>query len=425
MKKNLLFLLVIFFYFGISSASCEEIYLMKVQDSINPGVADYLKTGIKKASEDKVSCVIIELDTPGGLLESMRTIVKAIIECRVPVVVYVSPSGARAASAGVMITMAADIAVMAPGTNIGAAHPVTVGGEKTDNTVNKKIINDMVANAQSIAEKRGRNKEWVEQAIRESSSITEGEAIKKGVIDFIAKDINDLIKQINGREIKDKGVIKITNPNIVILKENIRTIILKVIADPNIAYILMMIGLAGLYFELSTPGAVFPGVIGGISLILAFFAFQTLPINYAGVLLIILAMIFFIMELIIASYALLSIAGVISLCLGSLMLFGNGDEGVHISIALILSTVIIFSLFFLGILSLVIKAQISRPKTGDAGLADEIGIVKKMINLEGKVFVHGELWNAVSKTPIDEGMKVKILKVDNLVLEVEPIEPLK
>ena len=402
-------------------AGNNEIYIIKASGAISPGIGDFIKQGISKASDDNVSCIIITLDTPGGLAESMRDIVMDILASKIPVVVYVSPSGARAASAGVMITMAADIAAMAPGTNIGAAHPVAAGGQKIDKTMSEKIVNDMVAHAKSVAGKRGRNIKWVEKAIRESVSVTETEALKKNIIDVIASDIDDLIRQINGRKVKEKGVLNLDNPKKTILKETIRTKILKIISDPNIAYILMMIGLAGIYFELSHPGAVFPGVIGAIALVLAFFSFQTLPINYAGILLIILALIFFIMEMKITSYGLLSIAGVTCLFLGSLMLFESSDPALQVSWSVFLPTVIMVSSFFVFVAGLVFKAQTSKPRTGSKGLVGEIGVVKKDIMPEGKVFVHGELWNATSKNLIKKGVKVRVVKVVSLVLDVEPV----
>ena len=321
-----------------------------------------------------------------------------------------------------MITMAADIAAMTPGTNIGAAHPVGTGGKDIEGSMSEKIVNDMVAQAKSVAEKRGRNAKWVEDAIRESVSVTETEALKENVIDLIAKNTDDLIRQLNGRELKDKGVLKLDNVKKVYLEETLRTKILKTISNPNIAYILMMIGLAGLYFELSHPGAVFPGVIGGISLILAFFALQTLPVNYAGILLIVLAIIFFIMEMKIASYGLLSVAGIISLLLGSLMLFEGSPPGMKLSLQVLLPTIILISGFFVAVAGLVFRAQISKPSTGSGGLLGEIGIVRKALTPEGKVFIHGELWNARAKQSLEEKTKVRVVKVVNLTLEVEPAD---
>ena len=406
---------------NIVFAEQSEVYIIQVADAISPGTADYIKSGIETAEEKGAACLIIELDTPGGLAESMRLIVQDILGSRVPVVVFVYPGGARAASAGVMITMAADVAAMAPGTNIGAAHPVGAGGQEIDETMSEKIINDMVAQAKSVAETRNRNAKWVEDAIRESVSVTETEALKENIIDLIATDTDDLIKQLNGRELKDRGILKLDNVKKVSIKETLRTKILKTISNPNIAYILMMIGLAGLYFEFSHPGSIFPGVIGAIALILAFFAMQTLPVNYAGILLIVLAIIFFIMEMKITSYGLLSVAGVVSLLLGSLMLFKGSTPDMKVSLQVVLPTIVIISGFFVAVAGLVFRAQISKPTTGSSGLVGEIGIVKKALTPEGKVFVHGELWNARAKDPIDKDAKVRIVQVINLTLEVEAV----
>jgi len=399
-----------------------DIYIVKVADAISPGTAEFIKNSIEKAEAEEAACIIIELDTPGGLAESMRLIIQDILGSQVPVVVYVSPAGARAASAGVMITMAADIAAMAPSTNIGAAHPVGAGGKDISGKMSEKVINDMVAHAKSVAEERGRNKEWVEQAIRESVSVTETEALKENIIDLIAKDTDDLIQQLKGRKIKGKGVITLDKAEKVIVKPSLRTKILKTISNPNIAYILLMIGFAGLYFELSHPGAIFPGVIGGIALVLAFFALQTLPVNYAGILLIILAIIFFIMEMKISSYGLLSVAGIVSLLLGSLMMFKDTGPDMRLSLKVLLPTIILISGFFVFVAGLVFRAQMAKPRTGTKGLVGEIGMVKKALTPEGKVFVHGELWNAKAEKAIDEGAKVRVVNVVNLILEVEPLD---
>jgi len=425
MKTKIFYLAVVLVFFAgtnIVFAEQSQVYIIQVADAISPGTADFIKSGLKAAEENGAACVIIELDTPGGLAESMRIIVQNILGSRVPVAVFVYPGGARAASAGVMITMAADVAAMAPGTNIGAAHPVGAGGKDIDGTMSEKVINDMVAQAKSVAEKRGRNAKWVEDAIRESVSVTETEALKENIIDLIATDTDDLIKQLNGRKIKDRGVLKLDNVKKVIVKETLRTKILKTISNPNIAYILLMIGLAGLYFEFSHPGAIFPGVIGAIALILAFFAMQTLPVNYAGILLIVLAIIFFIMEMKITSYGLLSVAGVVSLLLGSLMLFKGSTPEMKLSLRVVLPTILLISGFFVAVAGLVFRAQISKPTTGSAGLVGKIGVVKKALTPEGKVFVHGELWNARAKDPIDKDAKVRVVQVVDLILEVESAE---
>ncbi len=421
---RIFFVLSLFVVFCAAPAIAEknEIFIIRVSDAIGPGVADFLKQGIEKASEENAACIIIELDTPGGLVESMRKIVMEIYSSKVPVVVYVSPSGARAASAGVMITMAADIAAMAPGPNIGAAHPVGAGGKEIGKTMSEKVTNDMVAYVKSIAKKRGRNETWAEKAVRDSISSTETEALDQKVIDIIASDTDDLIKKINGRLIAGKGKLNLDNATKRILKETFRTKVLKTISNPNIAYILMMLGMAGIYFELSNPGAIFPGVIGAISIILAFFSFQTLPVNYAGILLIILAIIFFIMEMKIASYGMLSIAGTVSLILGSLMLFEGNSPELQVSLQVLITTVIIVSTFFVVVAGMVFKSQVSKSKTGTKGLIGEIGVVKKALTPEGKVFVHGELWRAVTKTALPEGTRVQVISIENLVLEVEKVD---
>ena len=408
--------------YRMAVAADRSVYLITVSDAISPGTADYIKSGIQKASDAGAACIIIELDTPGGLAESMRHIVMAIYASKIPVAVYVSPSGARAASAGVMITLAGDIAAMAPATNIGAASPVGLGGKQINKTMSKKIINDMVAFTKGIAKKRGRNMVWAEKAVRESVSVTETEALKLNIIDIIATDIDDLIRQMNGREIKEKGVLDLNRVQKIRIKETLRTKVLKTISNPNIAYILLLIGLAGLYFEFSHPGAIFPGVCGAISLVLAFFALQTLPVNYAGILLIILAIIFFIMEMKITSYGLLSVAGIVSLLLGSIMLFDTGDPDMRVSWHVLIPTMVVISGFFVFVAGLVFKSQTTTPKTGSSGIIGEVGIVKKAIMPDGKIMIHGELWNAIAKEPIPEGTRVRVLNLENLVLEVEPLD---
>ncbi|NVL90434.1 MAG: nodulation protein NfeD [Desulfobacterales bacterium] len=399
-----------------------EVYAVKVAGTINPGLAEFLIRSIETSSGEGAACLVIQLDTPGGLALSMRSIVMAMLASDIPVVVFVSPSGARAASAGVMITLAADIAAMAPGTNIGAAHPVNLGQKKMDETMADKVVNDMVAYTKSIAEKRGRNSEWAEKAVRESVSVTEKEALKLKVIDLIAGDMQDLLEKIDGRKLKEKGMLRTKGLKIVFLSETFRDKILKTLSDPNIAYLLMMIGMAGLYFELSHPGTIFPGVIGAISLILAFFAFQTLPVNYAGILLIALSLILFILEMKVASYGLLSLGGIISLFLGSLMLFEGGAPELRLSLRVLIPTVIMVSGFFVVVAGLVFRSQISRPRTGDKGLIGEVGVVKERIAPGGKIFVHGELWNAEALEPIEVGAKVRVVGVDHLVLKVEEVK---
>ena len=400
-----------------------RVYVIQASGPVSPGLAYFIETGLKKALDHEASCVVIELDTPGGLADSMRRIVMAILASPVPVAVYVSPGGARAASAGVLIAMAADIAVMAPGTHIGAAHPVGAGGKTIDGVMGDKVTNDMAAYARSVAEKKGRNAQWAEEAVRQSASITETEALKLNAVDFIASDMDDLILRLNGFQTKDKGVLRLDDVKITRVKETVKTKILKIISDPNIAYILMMIGLAGLYFEMAHPGAMVPGVLGAICLILSFFAFQTLPANQAGFLLIALALIFFIMEIKITSYGLLSVAGVVSLFLGSIMLFngqGTGAMAVSWSVLIPVSTVI--SAFFIVLAGLAFKSQTQKPLTGESGLVGEIGVVKRALSPEGKALVHGEIWNARSDGFCQEGTQIRVKSVNRLVLEVEALD---
>jgi len=393
------------------------VMIIELEGPINPGTAMYVTRGLEKAEEEGAAVAIIRLDTPGGLASSMRSIIKAILNSPVPVVVYVGPRGAGAASAGVMITVAGHVAAMAEGTNIGAAHPVDAGGKDIEKTMSEKVVNDMAAYARGIAEEKGRNGEWVEKAIRESVSITADEAREKKVVDLVVKDMNHLIKELDGREVmmpRGKVTLKTAGLKTVYYKPGFRDKVLKTISDPNIAYILMMIGLAGLYFELSHPGAIFPGVIGAISLILAFFSFQTLPVNYAGLLLILLAILFFIAEVKVASYGILSIGGLISLTLGSIMLF----EDVGVSLRLMLPTILLIGGFFVVVAGLAFRAYHTRPRGGSEGLIGEIGEVRELIAPEGLIFVHGEYWRAVSRERLEPGDKAEVTGVNGLILTV-------
>jgi membrane-bound serine protease (ClpP class) len=419
-------ILVAFALLGIVSspapAAQGDVYVLKVSGTINPGLAEFVIRNMEKASTEGAGCVVIQLDTPGGLALSMRSIVMAMLSSKLPIIVHVSPSGARAASAGVMITLAADIAAMAPGTNIGAAHPVNLGQKKMGDTMAEKVVNDMVAYTKSIAEKKGRNAEWAEKAVRESVSVTEKEALELKVIDFVAEDLDDLLEKIHGRAIEGKGTLHTKGVGRVSITESMRDKILKTLGDPNIAYLLMMIGLAGLYFELSHPGAIFPGVIGAMCLILAFFAFQTLPVNYAGVLLIALAIVLFILEMKITSYGLLSLGGIISLFLGSIMLFEGTAPEMRLSWGVLVPTVGMVSGFFVVVAGLVFRSQMSKPMTGEKGLIGEVGVAKSRLEPEGKVFVHGEIWNAVAPENIEVGTRVRVVAVNRLVVTVEKVE---
>jgi membrane-bound serine protease (ClpP class) len=312
------------------------------------------------------------------------------------------------------------VAAMAPGTNIGAAHPVTAGGKDIEKTMSEKVVNDMASYGRGIAQEKGRNGEWVEKAIRESVSITADEALEKNVIDLIAPNIDELLALLNGREVQvgsQKVTLKTKGLKKVFYNPGFRDKVLKTISDPNIAYILMMIGLAGLYFEMSHPGAIFPGVIGAISLILAFFSFQTLPVNYAGLLLIALAIVLFIAEVKITSYGMLSLGGLVSLTLGSIMLF----EDVRVSLQLMAPTILLVGGFFIVVSTLAFRAYRGKPKSGMEGLLGEVGVVREPIDPQGLIFVHGELWRAVSEERIEAGERVEVVRAKGLVLNVKKV----
>jgi membrane-bound serine protease (ClpP class) len=402
--------------------------VITVEGVITSPTAKYISTSIEEAQKDKAEGLIILLDTPGGMDMAMRDIAKSILNAPLPVIVYVSPSGARAASAGVIITEAAHIAAMAPGTNIGAAHPVSIGiggpSEDKDKTMSKKIENDAAAYARSIAKTRGRSEEWVEKAVRKSESITAEEALKLNVIDLVAPDVEKLLAAIDQKEVNlITGKKQLMTKNAVMnnKKKGTRQGILSVISDPNISYILLLIGLAGLYFELSTPGAILPGVIGGISLLLAFFGLSTLPVNYTGILLIIFGVILFIAEIKVMSHGMLTVGGIISLIMGSLLLFDTTEPALRLSLQVLVPAVLVASGFFIVVIWLVIKAQLRKHFTGAEAMVGMEAEVMKDIENEGEVFLMGEYWKATSKKPVKKGGKVKVLKVDGLKLIVEEI----
>jgi membrane-bound serine protease (ClpP class) len=413
---NLLFLAI------ASYAQSKQVDVVTVDGIINPVVAEFLTKTIKRSTAQEAECLIIQMDTPGGLDLSMRSIIKEMMGAEIPIIVYVSPSGARAASAGAIITIAADIAAMAPGTNIGAAHPVSLGGGEMGDEMAAKVENDAAAYVESIAIKRNRNKEWAIKAVRESVSIGAQEALKENVIDIIAADLNDLLTQIDGREIKTatgSKVLATKSSTLNYIEMGLREKILDTLTNPNISYILMIVGLLGLYFELSNPGAIFPGIIGGICLILAFFAFQTLPVNYAGVLLIILSLILFILEIKVTSFGMLTVGGIIALTLGSLMLFDSSIPFARVSLDVIIPVVVITSSCCVLIVSLAIKAHRRKPTTGREGLLNAQGITRSTLDPEGKVFIHGEYWDAVSSEMIPEGTRVEVLEVKDNIIKVK------
>lgn len=413
--------LLAFLSMSFSQEPQGQVLVITVDSVINPVSAEFIEKSIKQAEETGSAALVIELDTPGGLDTSMRKIVKDIIASDVPVVVYVSPSGARAASAGVFIAMAAQVAAMAPGTNIGAAHPVTVGG-KMDETMSEKATNDAAAYIKSLAGRTGRNVEWAEEAVRKSVSATEEEALEKHIVDIVSPNVKTLMKDIDGWSVKvvsGEKILRTANASIVRKEMGLRYRILNFISDPSVAYMLMLLGFYGIFFELTNPGSIFPGVIGAIFLILAFYSFQTLPINYAGLLLIIFGIILFILEIKIISHGLLTIGGIISMIIGSLMLFESPAPFLRISIYIVLPAVIFTALFFTVTLRLAYKAYKSKPVTGSEGLVGEEGLARTDIAENGgMVSVHGEIWSAYSDDSISKGEKVVVDSVSNLKIKV-------
>jgi membrane-bound serine protease (ClpP class) len=399
----------------------QTVYSMEIGGAITPVTAKFVLDGLEKAEKEGAQCLVIQIDTPGGLMESTWTIDKAILEDRIPVVVYVSPSGGRSASAGVYIAYSAHFIAMAPSTNIGSAHPVTMGGQDSAQVMMEKITNDAVAHIKGMAKKRGRNQEWAEDAVRKSVNITEEEALSLGVIDFVARDLSDLLSQLDGRRVKlaeSEVVLETRNAEIKRFPMSWQYRILDKISNPNIAYILLMLGIYGLFFELSNPGSILPGVLGGIFLILAFFSLQVLSINAAGLLLILLAVLFFILETQIPSYGLLTIGGIGSMVLGSLMLFKS--PAMRVSLSILIPAVLATAAFFIFAIGLALKAQTRKATTGNKGLVGEEGVTLSALKPEGQVSVHGEVWKASAEENIPKGVRVEVVEVKGLTIRVRP-----
>lgn len=419
---------------------------------INPVTQQYITDAIDRSESDGALCLVLRLDTPGGLLDSTRAIVKRMMNAHVPIVVYVAPSGSRAGSAGVFITYAAHVAAMAPSTNIGAAHPVTAEGggplkklirrvtpgeaskkkdgkpeeeiveEETRDPMTEKILNDTVAWITTIAKTRGRNEAWAKRAVLESVSETETEALKTHIVDLVAADMPDLLKQLNGRTVDLGGhpvELVTSGATVADLPMSKRQEFLAVITNPNVAYILMMLGMLGLIFEFTHPGIGFPGIAGLICLLLALYAFQALPINYVGVALVLLGLGLLIAEIKIISHGLLAVGGVISLTLGSLMLVASPDPNLRVSLQVIVPTVATLAGLILFVVQRALSIQTQRVVTGPQALIGEIGVATNDFSPEGTVFVHGESWTATSAQPIRKGEKVRIVRVHGMQLRVE------
>ncbi len=404
---------------------------VRVHDAIHPATAQFVERSLEWAADERADAFVIELDTPGGLDTSMRAIVKAILSSPVPVITYVSPSGSRAASAGVFIMMASHVAAMAPGTNVGAAHPVSIGGgmpgggEQPDSTMISKVTNDAVAYVRSLAVDRDRNADWAERAVRESASAPSLEALELGVIDLVAENMVSLLAAVDGREVQTAGGtrrMRTAGAQVIEREPDLRDRILSIIANPNIAYLLLLLGGLGIFFELSHPGTLFPGIVGAVCLFLAFFALQMLPVQAAGIALIALAIILFLLEIKVTSYGALSIGAVAALFFGSLMLYDTGATGVRVAWSVLLPSVVVVGALFAGVIWLAVRAQTQRGVTGREGLVGEIGEARGDLSPAGKVFVHGELWSAISSAPVASGRPVRVVQVERLRLRVEPVE---
>ncbi len=422
MKKGLSILLILIVFPAVSESSILKI---TVDAPIHPITSEYIRDTIDRAERENASLVIITLNTPGGLDSSMREIIERILSSKTPVAAYVSPSGGRSASAGFFISIACDIFVMAPGTSTGAAHPVGVSitGQAMDKTMEDKATEDAVAYIKTLAEKRGRNTRLAEDAVRISSSWTEKEALEGNLIDMIAKNEQEIIKFFDGKRLKrfndEEEILDLKDEEIIEIPMSARQKFLITISNPNLAYILLMLGLLGLYFEFSNPGSILPGVLGGIFLLLAIFSFQILPINYVGLLLILLAIGLFILEIKIQSYGILTVGGIAAMVIGSIMLIPAPIPELRPSLKFIIPMAVGLSLIFIFLIYIAIRAHLNRVHTGKEGLVGEIGVAQSDLKPEGKVFVHGELWNAEAEEDIPKGTKVEVLEVKkNLMLKV-------
>ncbi len=405
----------------VVAAPSGEVLVVRVKSAIHPVSAELIADAVKEADRTGAAALVIELDTAGGLMISTREITTAILGARTPVVVYVAPSGAQAASAGFFILISADVAAMAPGTNTGAAHPVGGQGEDLPEILGRKVEQDAAANIRSLAARNGRNASLAEEAVVKSRSFTAHEALEGKLIDLVSPNLTSLVRALDGRPVKrGETTAPIRTAGAEVRRFEISPLreLLGVLADPNVTYILFGLGWLGLMFELMHPGAVLPGVVGAICLVLSFYGLSVLPVNYAGLALIFLAVIFFILEIKITSYGMLTVAGVISLVLGSLMLFKTPEPALRVSVQLIamLST---FALLVVGFLAfMALRAQRAPVRTGIEGLIHEIGTARSPLNPRGKVFVHGEIWDAVAEEPVATGESVEVVAVRNLTLAV-------
>lgn len=395
-----------------------------IDGTINPAVAEFIRESIHTSHQDGARALVIQLDTPGGLLSSTRAIVKDILGAPLPVLIYVAPSGASAGSAGVFIMLAAHVAAMAPGTNIGAAHPIGTGGREVGGTMGEKLENFVASYSETLARRRGRNVTWAIKTVRESVAVTEAEAVKLKVIDLVAQDLNDLLEQASERTVEIGGKrisLTLAGLEVHLMEMRLSLKLINFIADPNIAYLLLMAGILGVFLEFAHPGLLFPGVTGAICLLLALMAFQVLPINYAGVALIFLAVALLVAEAFVPGFGLLGISGIVSLLLGSLMLFDAAGERLLVDRGIIFAAVAAVGSFMLVVGYLVFTAQRCKPVVGQEGLVGEVGRVIARIAPVGKVWVHGEIWTAESKDALEVGEEVRVSEVEDLHLKVRHV----
>src|SRR5215471_14624100 len=397
-----------------------------LDDIVHPVSAAYVADGLKHAKDIGARAVIIRLDTPGGLVDSMRSIVESILSSTVPVITWVGPNGARAASAGFFILLAGDVAVMAPGTNSGAAHPVTATGQKIEDVMEKKVVSDATAYIRSYTSKRGRNAQLAELGVTESRSFTGEEALKDNLIDAVISDVNGIIERYDGKEIRrfdDRPeTLHLRGAAVEPFEMSPRQRILSRVLDPNLALILALAGLLGLYVEVTHPGMVLPGVIGGISLILALFAFNMLPVNWAGAALILLAIVLFVLEATVTSHGILALGGIVAMIAGGLMLVEGPIPQLRIRFSTTLAVAIPLAAITVFLVRLVYLSHRKKSISGAQGMIGEEGTAKTDVHNEGKVLVHGEYWNASSKRPIPAGTRVRVVRVQGLKIEVEPID---
>jgi membrane-bound serine protease (ClpP class) len=406
------------------SSTEQWVELIRIDGSINPAVAEFVDDSLTGASRDGASGLIIELDTPGGLLTSAQRIVKSLLSAPLPVIVYIAPSGAGAASAGTFIAEAANLTAMAPGTTIGAAHPVEEGGGDIRGVMGQKVENFTVSFARSIAQQRGRNEDWIEQAVRHSVAIGEREALQKHVIDIVAPDISSLLAQASGRKVNVDGreiTLNLANATVRSAHMTAGQYILNILSDPNIVYLLLMGGLIGLYFEFAHPGVFLPGVVGAICLLLALASFEVLPINLSGFLLILLGVAMLVGEAFVTSYGVLGLGGVIAFVIGSLLFIDTSRTNLTVSRNIIYGAAAGTALIILGVGYVVARDRRRAAKTGAEGLVGEVGEVRQAIapGAPGKLFVHGEIWRAVSKEPLPAGARARVLAVHGLEIEVQ------